>query len=86
MGEQAPSEVVISGYYVWEKFKRNNDGGLEIQWEDARGIGAVHLMIQNDGKLRIDSEAMSRDFVKALLCQAVDEATFDGEPESEKEP
>ena len=53
---------------------------ITIQWaaEDI-GFGYVYLKQDANEKLTIESEAMSDDFVKALLSFMVSKATIEGE-------
>jgi hypothetical protein len=53
---------------------------MRIEWACAEGIGQFDLYIDNDGKLRHDSECMSDDFVMELLRQVIEGA--DGKEES----
>jgi hypothetical protein len=58
----------VSFWGPWER----NKGGMRIEWACAEGVGQFDLYIDNDGKLRYDSECMSDDFVKELLRQVID--------------
>lgn len=52
--------------------------GMKIQWSsDSMGFGEVTFEV-TDGKVSIDTEAMSKDFVKALLSRMVDKIIPDG--------
>jgi hypothetical protein len=55
------------------KEKDENAGLLRIEWQYEKGFGVLNLFI-NNGKVEIDSEFMSKDFVKQILCKLVDEA------------
>ena len=45
----------------------------------AKGIGFGEFTIYHgdDGELRIDNEAMSREFIKRMFCQMIDECELD---------
>lgn len=46
---------------------------VHVQWT-AKGIGfGEFYFYENDGKLYCDNEAMSKDFIKRMLCQMVDD-------------
>jgi hypothetical protein len=48
---------------------------LNIGWQsDGFGYGNLGLTFNKEGILEIDSECMSNDFIKAVLCKLVDEA------------
>lgn len=66
----------------WTRGDRGNLGGMTIAWETkGSGWGVVTLIKQHDGKLRIDNEAMSREFIMEILKKLVDEAILeDDEP------
>lgn len=56
-----------------------NDQGpwVEIAWETvSAGFGSLTFFTQ-DGKLRMDTEAMSRDFVREVLLKLIDVAVED---------
>lgn len=47
-----------------------------IQWSSSKiGFGTVTIEVK-DGRVHIDSEAMSKEFVKDLLCKMVDKSEF----------
>lgn len=52
--------------------------GFDVGWKDenTRNFGHVGFYWNSDGNLRIDvdSEHVSKEFVKKLLCQLVDES------------
>lgn len=49
-------------------------GAMKIQWSsDSLGFGEISIYKQ-DGRVEIDNEAMSHEFVKHLLCKVVDMA------------
>ena len=63
----------------------NEDGFIVIDWErgskiEGLGIefGEIALAQKKDGTLTIDSETMSPEFVKQVLCLLVDKAKFVG--------
>lgn len=60
----------------------------QVNWGAEKvGFGSFHISkCSKSGKALIDSEFMSRDFIKAVLCRLVDEAVFtDFEELTEKE-
>jgi len=54
-----------------------------------RGFGQISILLKDpkideiggcpQGSLRVESECMSREFVKKIICQAIDEAEFPDE-------
>lgn len=50
---------------------------LEVTWQTvSAGFGGFYFWIDSAGKLRVDTEGMSKDFVKRALCALVDAAEF----------
>lgn len=50
--------------------------GASFEWS-AKGVGFGNFYFYHgDGKVMCDSETMSKDFVKRMLCQMVDDSTF----------
>jgi len=52
--------------------------GFSLNWEDPKfGFGQIEINQGNaDGKIFIDSESMSPEFVKSVLCALVDNSTM----------
>jgi hypothetical protein len=49
---------------------------IRFSWSHQNiGFGELYFYIE-DGELYCDNEMMSKEFVKKLLCQMVDECTF----------
>lgn len=52
-------------------------GGITIQWSsDTIGFGEVIISKDEQGAVSIDSEHMSKDFVKALFIKLAEDASF----------
>ncbi len=52
-----------------------NKGGFSINWmTKSAGCGTLIVFIDNDGKLRIDTQCMSREFCKEVICKLIDQA------------
>ena len=60
------------------KSKREEKEAFSINWHsDDLGFGQVTFDYDiNENKLHIDSECMSKEFVKELLCRMVDNSEF----------
>lgn len=63
----------------------NDDGFIVISWERESKIhgfgiefGQIILTQKKDGRITIDSETMSKEFVKNVLSDIVDKAIFVG--------
>ena len=53
--------------------------GCTLNWS-AKGMGFGQFYFYNkDGKLHCDNEMMSREFIKKMLCQMVDDCVLDDE-------
>jgi len=51
-----------------------HERGCRLYWnEPSLGFGQVDISYNKYNQLFIDSECMSKDFVKALLCKLVDD-------------
>ena len=56
---------------------------ITIGWIANIGFGQTDIQYDlKEKSFYIDSELMSREFVKAVLCKMVDDAVLDGEPEN----
>lgn len=54
-----------------------NRGGLEIDWQTAgAGFGTLMLSLNREGRLRIDSEYMGREFCLEVLKKLLESAEF----------
>jgi hypothetical protein len=51
-------------------------GGITIQWSSATGFGEIIISKDEHGQIIIDSEDMSREFVKAVFMKLAEEANF----------
>jgi hypothetical protein len=71
---------VVTFWGAWEREDpdgtiRGNKGGIEVSWRTvSAGFGTITVVLNNDGKVEIDSEGMSKDFVKQVFCKLIDEA------------
>lgn len=71
------TSLKIDGF--WGKYE-HNQGGVDIHWSaQSAGCGRIVIHINNEGKLMCDSQCLSREFVKSVLCQLVDQMEFDNE-------
>lgn len=50
------------------------EGGLIVSWYGAVGYGQISFQKDECGKLTIDSEYMTPEFIKAVLNKMVDKA------------
>jgi hypothetical protein len=54
-----------------------SDGGMIVDWEsDGFGYGRLEFSRPSSGKLRIQNEWMSKDFIKEVLNNVVDNAVL----------
>ena len=54
-----------------EMFNKGN--GFRLYWESLDiGFGQIDMFYNDELKFTIDSEHMSREFIKAVLCKLVD--------------
>lgn len=61
----------IETWGEWE----NNNGGMKIHWStDDIGFGEITILKDKNNNIIIDSECMSKAFVKAALDKMVDAA------------
>jgi hypothetical protein len=59
----------IEAWGEWE----NNNGGIKIHWStDDIGFGEIAIFKDKDNKIILDTECMSKAFVKAVLDRLVD--------------
>ncbi len=62
---------LVSAWGPWDR----NEGGILIEWSTvSAGFGELSIVRNKDGTVKIDSESMSRDFVKSVLAKLVDDA------------
>jgi len=68
-------ELEMTNWGEWHKEEFGNKGGINLQWS-AKGIGCGHItmIIDNDGKLVLETECMSKNFVKKAFCALIDRA------------
>jgi hypothetical protein len=73
-------KVEIDGIKDYTRKDGRNCKVIRLAWvEEYRGFGTIDI-IQVDGRgFKIDSELMSREFVKRALCALVDQSEFDCE-------
>jgi hypothetical protein len=49
--------------------------GFVIDWESkSAGFGQLAVSVYRDGRVKLDTECMGREFVKAVLAKLVDDA------------
>jgi len=73
MSESKYEDVETNSVDIPKNDKRQVFG---INWSSNKiGFGTVTLEIK-EGKVFIDSECMSKEFVKKVLCQMVDNSEF----------
>lgn len=49
-------------------------GIVDIFWEGEGEFGHIYLYFYGDGRIKIDSEYMGKEFVKQVLSKLVDDA------------
>ena len=74
--------VEIEGVVAYlDDFDRKPRFRFTVNWCGDRGFGEIAIVYKPDtDEFFIDSELMSRQFVKAVLCKMVDRAFVRGEP------
>ena len=71
-------EVSPKFWGKWEKVAedgevRGNQGGVEISWSTvSAGFGSLTLFVDRDGKLKADTEGMSKEFCKQVLLKLIE--------------
>lgn len=56
----------------WGPYESNN-GGMDIHWSTvSAGFGRLTIHITKDGKLKAETEGMSKEFCKAVFAKLVD--------------
>ena len=62
-----------------ESINKAADGAgiINIAWW-GKGWGHIYFILRNSGILQIDSELMSPEFVKQVLCKLVDDVAAKG--------
>jgi hypothetical protein len=75
MTNGCPKKYEILNVIITTEYK---EGDIDLQWA-AKNIGYGHLAfkLMPDGKIRCNNEAMSRDFVKAVLYKLADIAVLE---------
>ena len=64
--------IVDVSVSFWGKSDRNQ-GGMEISWSTvSAGFGGLTVFVDKDGKLKADTECMSKDFCKSVLIKLID--------------
>lgn len=53
----------------------HNDFSMDWSWKGV-GHGQFYFRLK-DGKIEVDNECMSKEFIKKVLCQMVDQAELD---------
>ena len=65
-----------------EFFKHETATGLHIEWgKGGVGFGSIAIIIRGDGEMHIDTERMSRDFIKEVFSALIDKLPTDLELE-----
>lgn len=68
------SNLTVDDIDTWAEHD-NNKGGIAISWSaDDIGFGEITIVKDKDGSIRIQSECMGKEFVKAVLDKLVDMA------------
>lgn len=72
-------EINANGVGIGGVYSNKDEMGFRIYWNGSLGFGNINInqFINKNGVIRIDSEHMSKDFVKKVLCSLVDQATFE---------
>lgn len=71
--------INANGVGIGGVYSNKEETGFRIYWNEATlGFGNIDFcQFGKSGLIRIDSECMSKEFVKKVLCALVDQATFD---------
>lgn len=77
--------IVEANAHFWGKWEKlsgetrlGNNGGMRVEWSTiSAGFGSLTIWIDHDGKLRIDTEAMGKEFVMSVLSKLFDSAIID---------
>ena len=87
MTEYVIDEVSIEGVVAYlDNFDRKPRFRFTINWCGDKGFGEIAIVYQPDtDEFFIDSELMSREFVKAVLCKMVDKAFVIGEDDNDSD-
>ena len=66
------SNLTVDDIDTWAEHD-NNKGGIAISWStDDIGFGEINIIKDKDDSIRIESEYMGKEFVKAVLDKLVD--------------
>lgn len=73
-------EVEIDGVKEFKRLDGKHCKIIRLAWEDEeRGFGLIDIFQIEDEDILIDSEYMSREFVKKVLTNLVDQARLECE-------
>lgn len=69
------------------KYSINLATSCGFKWLGKEGFGAFWFTQENPGgNIYLDTECMSKDFIKKILCQLVDDAIEGQHPQNHDEP
>lgn len=84
-GQANPPEGRKYDFRRAEAWLGRSGRGIGISWYAAGvGFGEVYFEVGPEGQVHIDTEMMSDEFVKELLCHMVEKATKDDQPKAWK--
>ena len=79
MREKRPCDHTLTKVEITGAWGPNKvcDGGFDIAWSSvSAGWGSFTFYRKKNGGWMVDNEAMSRDFLKEVLCKLADEIEF----------
>jgi len=66
-------ETNVNFWGPWEKDGKGNQGGMEISWAtESAGFGSLTVFLDKDGKLKAETEGMSKDFCMTVFAKLVE--------------
>lgn len=81
--ESTKKDYVIEDVEMNAVVSNENGFGFRLSWTANVGFGDTDVFYDKAGGFRIQSESMSKDFVKAVLFALVDRAVFEWEKKNE---
>lgn len=85
-GNDADHSIIKADVKFWGKWEKENNGGqkfgnlggMEICWQTvSAGFGSLVLFIDFDGKLKAQTESMSKEFCKSVLMKVIEDMEID---------
>jgi|GEM_PF-3709393 len=81
--ENTAKDYVIEDVEMNAVVSNENGFGFRLSWTANVGFGDTDIFYDKVGGFRIESENMSKEFIKAVLSKLVDNAVFDWEKKNE---